>query len=159
MKNFFCIFLLLLLSLWGALRTGEPLPWDYDFDFGIDFDDISLVNFNEIYNAFLEYGISMHYVYYSGVYKVSYGKMTGDIMVFKDYYHDGIMRRIGIESWLLFIHYRYYHQYPKHLTQKPLPKLKFAGLLFQVPHQGIEIQKYMYPNNWWKELKPKDCSI
>ncbi|XP_065661062.1 uncharacterized protein RT0683 [Hydra vulgaris] len=146
-------------SLWGALRTGQPLPWDYDFDFGVDFDDARLVNFDEVQNALLEYNIKMKYVYYSGVYKVYFGTMTGDIMVFKDYYNDGIMRRIGIESWLLFIHYRFYHQYPKRLTQKPLGKKKFAGLLFNVPHQGVEIQKYLYPNNWWVELKPPNCNL
>lgn len=27
-----------------------------------------------------------------------------------------------------------------------------------VPREGIELQKYHYPNDWWLEIKPTDCA-
>ena len=146
-------------SLWGALRYNDPLPWDYDYDFGLLYDDLIKTDITVLQNEFAKRGIVMYYQYYAGNYKVSHGNMTGDLMIFRDYYNDGVMRRIGFESWLLFIHYRYYHQFPKRLIRLPLNTIKFAGLNFFVPRGGVEIQKHFYPRNWWKEVIPAGCFL
>ncbi len=78
-------------------------------------------------------------------------------MIFTDWYNNGIMHRIGMESYLFFIHYRKFHIFPSRLVQKPMPKLEFAGLNISTPREGIEMQKYLYPLNWMAEVKPDGC--
>jgi len=47
--------------------------------------------------------------------------------------------------------------FPPRLIAPPLPLREFGGFVFPVPREGIEIQKYHYPDNWWKEVLPKNC--
>jgi hypothetical protein len=47
--------------------------------------------------------------------------------------------------------------FPPRLIAPPLPVKEFGGFVFPVPREGIEIQKYHYPDNWWKEVLPKNC--
>lgn len=136
---------------------NNPLPWDYDFDVGILYEDLQFVNVDEIITEFTRRGIKMFRQIYFGNYKVQKGKMTGDIMLYK---HDNEkVYRMGVESYLFFVHYSHYHQFPTRLIAKPLPKLKFAGKDYSVPREGIEIQKHMYPRNWWKVVLPDGCNI
>ena len=137
----------------------NPLPWDYDMDVGIRYEDLEDINIEDLFKEFNKRGIRIEYRPYAGIYKLWKGTITGDIIIFRDYYNNGIMRRIGIESWLLFGHYRYYQQFPKRLVEKPLPLMTFAGFNYSVPREGIEIQKYLYPRNWWKEIVPPDCHV
>jgi len=143
-------------SLWGALRLNNPLPWDYDFDVGILYDDIQKVNTDDIQNDFRKAGIEFFYQRWSGNYKVKKGKMTGDLMLYVK--QRGMIHRIGIESWLCFVHYRYYHIFPLRLIEKPLPKLQFGNVAYSVPREGIELQKYLYPSSWKKVVSPKGCN-
>ena len=39
----------------------------------------------------------------------------------------------------------------------PLPTMLFAGVPMPVPQEGLEIQKYHYPYDWWKESRPVGC--
>lgn len=145
-------------SLWGALRYKKPLPWDYDYDMGILYEDMLKIDEKALFEEFNKKDIYIAYHNYAGNYKVEKGHMTGDLMIFRDYYNNGIMRRTGFESWMFFVHYRYYHQFPNTLIKKPLPTMEFAGENFFVPRGGIEIQKHHYPNNWWKEMAPIGCN-
>lgn len=47
--------------------------------------------------------------------------------------------------------------FPPRLIMPPLPKKEFGGYIFPVPREGIELQKYHYELNWWKEVKPTNC--
>ncbi|XP_071446040.1 uncharacterized protein [Hetaerina americana] len=38
-----------------------------------------------------------------------------------------------------------------------LPMASFGGLSLPVPFEGLEIQKYHYPDNWWKVINPENC--
>lgn len=47
--------------------------------------------------------------------------------------------------------------FPPQLAITPLPIKQFGSHMLPVPREGIELQKYHYPDNWWLEIKPKDC--
>eukprot|EP00794_Sanderia_malayensis_P017352 gene17352-19085_t len=87
--------------------------------------------------------------------KLRKGISRDDLMTFKDY--DGTMKRVGIESYVFFADYQHYHNFTTRLLKKPLPTLEFCGVSFSVPRNGLEIQKYHYPDDWWQEKKPKGC--
>lgn len=43
------------------------------------------------------------------------------------------------------------HCFPPTLVEQPLPKVQLLpGVLVNVPREGVEMQKYHYPDNWWK---------
>ena len=144
--------------MWGALRYNGIIPWDYDFDFGILQEDVQRVDFNRLKHEFADKEIKIEYNSYGGFYKVRKRMASGDLMIFSEYYNDGVMRRTGFESWIFFIQYRWYHQFPARLIKKPLPLHSFVGTDLPVPREGNEIQKYFYPNNWWIETVPKGCN-
>ena len=77
-------------------------------------------------------------------------------MIFRN--NSGVMQRVGFESYLLFLHYRKFHSFPASLAAKPLPTLEFAGLNISAPHGGVELQKYLYPTSWWREVKPDESA-
>lgn len=47
--------------------------------------------------------------------------------------------------------------FPPQLVIAPLPAKRFGEHFVPVPREGIELQKYHYPNDWWLEIKPTDC--
>lgn len=47
--------------------------------------------------------------------------------------------------------------FPPRLIRPPLPMKEFSRALLPVPREGIELQKYHYKDNWWKEIIIKNC--
>lgn len=144
-------------SLWGALRYKDPLPWDNDVDMALYDEEVSKIDFNTLKRKFNERNINISYRLWLGTYRVTRGDTArGDLMVFRKSLF-GYMWRTGIEPWVFFVNYRRFHTFPASLIQEPLPKMEFAGVNISVPREGIEIQKYFYPHDWWKESKPRGC--
>ena len=144
-------------SLFGGLRQNGPLPWDNDFDFGVTYSNINRYKSSEISSAFKEHGIGCYYNYLGGFYRVTNASARGDIMVFQDFYDNGWMHRVGLESYLFFINYRYMHMFPALLVEPPLPQVRFGSRMISVPRGGLEIMKYHYPEDWWLVKKPPGC--
>ena len=148
-------------TLWGALRNGGPLPWDYDADIGVDGDALAKYTHEQIVDAFARRRLVVTWSDRRGRYKVvcpDADEIEGiDVMPFYDYWRDGMMRRRGIESWVFFINYRVHHTFPARLVSKPLPVLSFGGRNVTVPRGGIEIQKYLYRGDWYKVVPPLGC--
>lgn len=48
--------------------------------------------------------------------------------------------------------------FPANLIQTPLPKKLLGNHFYSVPMGGVEIQKYHYADNWWKEVTTKNCN-
>ena len=147
-------------SLWGPLRGMEgPLPWDDDVDLAINGDSqFSQMTFEEFKALFAVVGLSVESrLWQSSLIVISEkdGWPCLDLFVFYD--SNGVMRRPGIESWLIPINYRLYHTFPSGLVEQPLPKVKFGFFNISVPRGGIEIMKHLYPYNWWKVVKPTGC--
>ena len=142
-------------TLWARLNSLA----EQRRNLGILHRDFNAVRLAALTRTFEQKNIRLTWSYYAGNYKVfsttkDGNGASGDLMLFRDFYGNGVMRRIGFESWLLPVHYRHYHQFPAELVRKPLTSVQFAGRMFSVPHGGVEMKKYMYPTNWWKEIKP-----
>ncbi|XP_066922947.1 uncharacterized protein [Clytia hemisphaerica] len=143
-------------SLFGAMRFGGPLPWDNDFDLAILSEEVAQIDESKFLQEFYDRGIKVMYRHWKGEYVISRNKAHGDLMIFSETWF-GDRGRTGIEPWVFFIHFRNFHQAPARLFEKPLPKLPFLGMNISVPREGMEIQRHFYPNDWWKEVKPKGC--
>ena len=69
-------------------------------------------------------------------------------------------RRVGWKSRLIpSTMCKQLHCFPPSLIEdRPLPQLEFISLLFvNVPREGIEIQKYHFPDTWWTMAEKEDC--
>lgn len=144
-------------SLWGAIRYKNPLPWDNDVDLGVLRSDIKLLSKNKLRDELANKRITVRYHSWGGFYRVTRRKARADLMVFHNFSNSGYMERVGLEAYLFFINYKKMHAFPTYLVQIPLPKMIFAGVAMPVPHGGLEMQKYQYPYDWWKESKPIGC--
>lgn len=103
-------------------------------------------------------GIHIHYSSWGGFYRVTSGNARADLMIFDTFDNNGYMERVGWEAYLFFINYKKMHAFPAELIRKPLPAMKFANIPgMPVPHHGLEMQKFHYPYDWWKESKPIGC--
>lgn len=43
------------------------------------------------------------------------------------------------------------------VDDSPLPRKRLGHYSYPVPMGHIELQKYHYTDNWWTEVKPKNC--
>ena len=120
------------------------------------YDEVKNISKKALYESFLKKNITIYYRHWFGTYRIKRGKARGDLMIFKTSFYNE-MCRTGIEPWLFWYNHKRYHRFPSSLLEQPLPKAKFAGIDLSVPRKGYEIQKYFYPNDWWKETKPKGC--
>lgn len=139
------------------MRINDILPWDNDVDIATLWEEVVEINENEFFQEFKKRDINIYYRLWKGEYIIERRKAHIDLMIFKETVF-GDRGRTGVEPWMFFVHFRNFHQFPAELFKKPLPKLMFAGVNMSVPRGGIEFQKHFYPNDWWKESKPKGCS-
>lgn len=146
-------------SLFGALRYGGPVPWDADVDIGILADSLSRHSSATIERVFAKRNFSVAYQGWGGLYKFRRGDVFIDGMLFRDYYGTGWMYRVGIESWVLFLNYRWHHNFPARLVKTPptLPRMKFGSTRLPVPREGIELQRYHFRDDWNVEKYPPSC--
>lgn len=142
-------------TLWGVVRTGSILPWDNNVDFCVLDEDISKVDEGFLYTSFQRSQLSISYDTRHGVYNIRYKSAEGAVTVFQRFFDQ--MQRAGWEIRLLPFMYKYQDEFPSRLVEKPFPTKKFLGAEFPVPREDIELLKYLYPDDWWKEIKPKGC--
>jgi len=143
-------------SLWGALRTQDILPWDSDIDMGINLDTMP-VSIKDVVKEMNKRGFTCFFNSWSGVIVVRSGISQVDIMLWSDTYGSGTMRRVGWEAYVGVIYHRSHHSFPYKLISGTLPTLPFIKTVWPVPQGGNEIMKYLYPDDWWKEVKPEGC--
>lgn len=147
-------------SVFGALRFQSPLPWDDDVDIGINGDGkLSEIGISALLDALKAEGLQVSSERWSicSLVQVYNGhpSLHVDLMAFYNY--NGWMKRRGLESWLMFINFNKYHTFPARLVESPLPRVQFGSNALPVPREGIEIQKYCYPHDWWKVVRPVRC--
>ncbi|XP_028408020.1 uncharacterized protein LOC114530626 [Dendronephthya gigantea] len=147
-------------SVWGAYRAKAPLAWDYDIDLAIIGDETySQIPKAEFLKPFRERGIEVYdMTWMSSCYYFTRGKFAQvDIDIFYNFH--GLMQRSGLITWLLYYNYKKYHSFPEWMVEKPLPKMQFIDVQIEVPRGGMEILKYLYPNDWERPFTPAACKV
>ena len=145
-------------SIWGALRSKGPLPWDYDIDLGVYGDEeFSKIPREKFVKAFQKRGIHVSdKMYQASVFYLRRGKFAQvDLDVFFNY--NGWMQRAGWIPWVLYYNYKTYHTFPAAMLEEPLPTMKFFDVQMPVPRGGKEILKYLYPKDWETPFTPAAC--
>jgi len=142
-------------SLWGALKFHSTLAWDRNIDICIIYQELANLNEQLFHQTFKNYDLSYFYNSRRGKYVIFYKSVSAEITVFEKVGQH--MERVGWEKRLFPHLYLNYQNFPFQLIDKQMKKIEFNGVLMPVPHQEFELQKYLYPDNWWKEIKPKGC--
>lgn len=148
-------------SLLGAIRGKAPLIWDDDSDFGLDGDgSLSKLGKTEfLANIQSLPGVKYIEDHWARDNLIQIYDNISDFKVDLIIFHksgDTMMRR-GWLTWLFYLQYKAYHSFPARLVEKPLPKIQFGFFHISAPREGNEILKYIYPNDWWKVVKPAGC--
>ncbi|XP_018404872.1 PREDICTED: uncharacterized protein LOC108781418 [Cyphomyrmex costatus] len=150
-------------GLWGQVRIGRALPWARKVELClVDTlrDDVLITK------AFREVGLSATYLHAAGIYRIQEHEVGEDapkveVVVFEEDAVTQMVRRVGWTRRVLPPDCEFSPSlqcFPPQLVIPPLPTKQFGGRLMPVPREGIELQKYHYPNDWWLEIKPTDCT-
>ena len=148
-------------SVFGALRNKGPLSWDNDVDIGFrGSGTFASMTFDEFIKPFAAKGLKIYYKRWitsnvMKVYSEDLPHIKVDLFAFYDY--NGWMKRAGLETWIFALNYNLHDTFPTVLVEKPLPDVPFGGITMPAPREGIEIQRYLYPDDWWMEVKPITC--
>lgn len=150
-------------SLWSALDSQQSFGWKSFNEICMRNEDVSQMEEAALIRAFQRQGLRLAYFSSTGEYEVSespIGTMRLKIVLFEKDAVTGNMRRVGWKHRLIppdscaLI-----HCFPQHLLQPPLPHKSLYQLSLPVPRDEIEIQKYHYPDDWWKSSRaPKECT-
>lgn len=147
-------------SIWGAKRVEGPLPWDNDVDIGFSGESYSFSSrsLDEFLKPFKDAGMSVNNKWrQSGTITISKKNLPLSLDLFAFYEHNGWKKRTGIEPWLFFLNYNYYHTFPSWTVEPPLPEVRFGHFNISIPKGEFTALKFLYRDNWWTELKPKGC--
>lgn len=154
-------FFLCYTTLWGALKINGPLPWQDSLDLCILNKEISAVDEGYLARSFKRYGLSIAYNSAGGVYTVTKIGETAPYVTLTVFEEDLVTRQFRRVGWI--------HRmlppnscdelqcFPPDLILKPLPLTMFNNHMMPIPRDGIEIQKYLFPYSWWKEVAPPNC--
>ena len=142
-------------SLWGALKFKRTLPWDRNIDMCVIYHQVVAIDEHVLHQAFKNAELNYYYNSRRGKYVITYKTVKAEITVFEKVGNHA--ERVGWEKRLFAHLYLNYQNFPYQLVEKDLPKMSFNGIDIPIPHQEYELQKYLYPDNWWKEVKPRGC--
>ncbi|KAJ7354837.1 hypothetical protein OS493_029843 [Desmophyllum pertusum] len=126
-----------------------------------EFGTFASMTFDKFVSPFESKGLKVYHKRWitSNVMKVYSDKlpqMQVDLVAYYNY--SGWMKRAGLETWVLALNYNRYQSFPARFVEQPLPQTRFGSFKMPVPREGIEIQRYLYPDDWWKEVKPVTCN-
>ncbi|XP_015516323.1 uncharacterized protein LOC124303524 isoform X1 [Neodiprion virginianus] len=149
-------------GLWGQARIGRALPWARKIELCLvdNLRDDALIS-----KAFRQAGLAATYLHAAGIYRVQEQEVGEDaprveIIVFEEDVKAQMVRRVGWTRRVLPPDCELSPSlqcFPPQLAISPLPIKQFGSHVLPVPREGIELQKYHYPDNWWLEVKPIDC--
>lgn len=155
-------------TLWGWLKMERLLPWEDNVEFCVVNDELTGHEEAFLIRVFRRAGLSLAYDSRNGVYEVtsigaesSCGGPVRLVVFERDSSTGETMRRIGWTRRVLPPDCQLspsLHCFPSRLIERPLPSIVMDGRRFDVPREDVEIQKYLYPDTWWEDVKPAECS-
>jgi hypothetical protein len=145
-------------TLWGALRDGKILRWDNNVDFCLMKDEIQKVRWVDLQADFKANNMDLSYDYRHGEYVVTQGPAQAILTVFYLTPFDEVFLD-GFEHRFLWFFQDNPVTFPNRLMEAPFSTVEFHGRPIPVPHDGIEILKYLYRDDWWIEKPPMGCSV
>ncbi|PRD29352.1 UNVERIFIED_CONTAM: hypothetical protein NCL1_29644 [Trichonephila clavipes] len=150
-------------SLWGALKVKGPLPWQNSIELCVLNKEVAAVDEGFLIRSFKRHNLNIVYNSAGGYYRISkFNELfpTATLTVFEEDAITNQLRRVG------FIHRMLppnaceeLNCFPPELIATPIPTVKFGEITVPAPRDGIEIQKYLFPYSWWKEVTPLNCRI
>lgn len=156
LKHFMCYN-----TLWGALKSKEPLPWSNNIELCLFNEEVSKIEEAYFIRLFKQRGVTLWYESGVGVY---HGTIEGEIgneiqlILFELDKITYKYRRVGWKHRILPPEScESLHCFPPNLVDKPLPQVSFLGQKWDIPRDEIEIQKYLFPQTWWMDIKPEKC--
>lgn len=146
-------------TLWSALRREELMPWDYNGEFCLLNKEVTKLPSKSIQKAFSAFGLHVTYLSRCGYYRIILPNkpVIVKLVLFSEISDKyGVLKmKVECQSWLGDT--KTSHTFPKLLIDPPLPLVSLNGIALPAPHEGVEIQKYLYPDNWWFEVRPDEC--
>lgn len=144
-------------TLWGALRQGAILPWDNNIDVCTLHSEFTKVSFSMVQETFQQHGVTFKGHFGGGEYHLTFNSASGTLhlwtvsadgeFAYPSGWFSSLQRMLGNTQPFV----------PAHLLEAPLQSILFHGKNMLVPHENIEMLKYLYPDNWWLEVKPPGC--
>lgn len=162
-------------TLWGALRRNTLLPWERKVVLCAMNEDIGELDEVFFQRQFTAIGLALEYRPSLGVYTVTVAEPSGskenvwvEVILFETDDREQLdaqqpqitgiyVRRIGWAHRILPPGSIALHSFPKRLIDAPLSIMQIADTSFPAPREGLELQKYHYPDDWWLEIRPANC--
>uniref|UniRef100_A0A182SWE4 Uncharacterized protein n=1 Tax=Anopheles maculatus TaxID=74869 RepID=A0A182SWE4_9DIPT len=117
-------------TLWGQIRMAKMLPWREKAEFCVLNDELMRHEEARFIRNFYSSELQIHYLHSEGIYRIFANEPT-------------VRHATPYVELVVF-------QLDETGT---LPKRPLGRHHYTVPMGGIELQKYHYPDNWWKDVK------
>ena len=138
------------------VRLGTVLPWDRNLDMCAIQHQWATIDESILNKTFKQFELDHRYNSRRGKYIIKYKTVSAEITIFEKV--GDHMERTGWEKEFFPHLYQNYQNFPFQLVDKQLKRIRFQNVEgVPVPHQNYELQKYLYPENWWREVKPRSC--
>ncbi|XP_050096839.1 uncharacterized protein LOC126578388 [Anopheles aquasalis] len=156
-------------TLWGQIRMARMLPWREKAEFCVLNDELMRHEEARFIRSFLAHQLQIRYLHSEGIYRIFANEPASvtvppyvELIVFQLDETQGMYKRVGWKRRLLPPHCDWTPSldcFPMVLLQGSLSTRPLGPSIYTVPMGGIEIQKYHYPDNWWKDVKERNCNL
>lgn len=164
-------------SLWAYLRRGGLFPWQHRLKLCTVTGGLDSVDAEELRLEFSRANLDIAYERTEAAYAVrdqKFGRQVSrpghvvpEVLIVLwqlnealrvNGERENVYRRMGWRHRLLPPGSEALEEFPERLIDAPLRLVTFSGLPVAIPHEGVELQKYHYKDDWWTEVKPPACS-
>uniref|UniRef100_A0A182JJQ5 Uncharacterized protein n=1 Tax=Anopheles atroparvus TaxID=41427 RepID=A0A182JJQ5_ANOAO len=156
-------------TLWGQIRLAKMLPWREKAEFCVLNDELMHHEEARFIRNFYANELHINYHHSEGIYRIFANEPAAlrtrpyvELVVFQLDVAQAMYKRVGWKRRLLPPHCDWTPSldcFPVNLLQGALPKRPLGRMLYTVPMGGIELQKYHYRDNWWKDVKVRNCNL
>nr|XP_029711981.1 uncharacterized protein LOC109622844 [Aedes albopictus] len=151
-------------TLWGQIRMTKMLPWRKKAEFCVFNEELMAREEASFLRAFYSNNLKIYYIHSEGLYRIfaespDVGPYV-ELIVFQRDDAQSMYKRVGWKRRLLPPHCDWTPSldcFPIHLLEASLPRRKLGRYFYSVPMGGIELQKYHYTQNWWKDIRVFNC--